>query len=87
VNIERNNPNVRCHAVVDLLGRAPQSFYKPNYRFLVTVWGEPPHAVVRKYEIVAYGEDTAAHLGLREFEREMSLPAQIAAVLSSARLQ
>ncbi len=56
---------------VDLIGRGPGSSKKPNYRFLVTVWGG---SLVRKYEIVAYGEDTAAHLGLQKFQAELSLP-------------
>lgn len=64
--------NVRAHCVADLMGRAPGSFVRPNYRFLVTVWGEPPHNVTRKYEIVAYGEETAAGLALDRFKREMT---------------
>jgi len=61
---------VRCKCVVDFLGRGPDSFTKPYYRFLVTVQGEFPHAVRKQYEIMAYGEETAAHLALKTFERE-----------------
>jgi hypothetical protein len=79
--LKPNEASVRCQCYADLLGRAPGSFVKPNYRFLVTVWGEPPHKCVRKYEIMAYGEETAAHLGLKRFQLEMSIPLQIAALI------
>lgn len=72
---------MRCQCVVDLIGRAAGASIKPCYRFLVTVWGEPPHAVTHKYEIIAYGEETAAHLGLQRFQRDVSIPHQIAALL------
>ena len=79
--LNSNDPNVRCQCVVDLLGRGPKSFVKPNYRFLVTVWGEPPHAVVHRYEIVAYGEETAAHLGMQRFQRDVSRTRALLATL------
>jgi hypothetical protein len=58
--------------MVDLLGRAAGASVKPSYRFLVTVWGEPPHKVTHRYEIVAYGEETAAHLGMQRFQKDVS---------------
>ena len=76
-----NEATVRCQCVVDLIGRSLGSINKPNYRFRVTVWGEPPHAVCHKYEIIAYGEDTAAHLGLRRFQEEVSLTRRLLASL------
>ena len=70
--LKSNEASVRCQCFVDFLGRAAGSIDKPNYRFLVTVWGEPPHAVTYRYEIVAYGEETAAHLALKRFQRDVS---------------
>ncbi len=67
-----NESGVRCQCTVDLIGRAAGSVLKPNYRFLVTVWGFPPHAVTHRYEIVAYGEETAAHQGMQRFQRHVS---------------
>ncbi len=81
-----DEPNVRCQCVVDLLGRAPGSIRKPNYRFLVTVWGEPPHAFTMFYEVVAYGEETAAHLGMQRFQRDMS-PTQLLLTAIAKELQ
>ena len=79
--LDSNDPNVRCQCVCDLLGRATGSMVKPNYRFLVTVWGEPPHAVVYRYEIVAYGESTAAHLAMQRFQRDVSRTRALLATL------
>jgi hypothetical protein len=76
-----NEAQVRCQCIVDLIGRAADSFLKPNYRFLVTVWGEWPHHTTRRYEIVAYGEETAAHLGIQQFQRDVSKTRALLATL------
>ena len=55
----------RCTATVDLLSRV----FRP-YNFLVTVRGEPPHAVVRRYKIAAPTDDEAATCGMQLFVKE-----------------
>lgn len=70
--IDTNLNRVRCHATVDLVSRLAGSFMKPNYRFLVTVWGEPPHAITRKYEVISHSDDGAAHVGMELFQTEVN---------------
>jgi hypothetical protein len=63
---------VRCTCTVDLLSRV----FRP-YNFLVTVKGEPPHTVTRRYKIAAPDEDSAAVSCMRLFEQEF-MPKAIA---------
>jgi hypothetical protein len=55
---------------VDLLSRLNGSFIKPNYRFMVCVWGEAPYAFVRQYEVISHSDDGAAHVGMELFQME-----------------
>jgi|HubBroStandDraft_1064217.scaffolds.fasta_scaffold85950_1 hypothetical protein len=60
----------RCTAIVDLISK----FQRP-YLFLVTVTGEPPHAGVRKYHVIADSDNSAAMKGLELYVKEFSDPA------------
>ena len=76
----------RCQCIVDLLSRVQRP-----YLFLVTVWGEYPHAHTRKYHVRAGDEDSAAHCGIQQFVKDMTAPGPIrdatGFVFERARLQ
>lgn len=59
----------RCQCIVDLLSKVQRPFL-----FQVTVWGEPPHAYTRKYQVAAPDEASAAHCGLEQFCKEAAHP-------------
>jgi hypothetical protein len=64
------NPVVRCHAIVDLISKVQRPFL-----FLVTVFGEPPHAYQVKYHITAPDPNSAAAKGLEVFVASFTSPA------------
>jgi hypothetical protein len=53
---------VKAKATVDILEQG---------KFLVDVWGEPPHNSERQYVIESDSEDKAAMEGIRRFVAEM----------------
>lgn len=57
----------RCRCIVDLLSKVQRPFL-----FLVTVFGEPPHSVIRKYHIRAPDDSSAAGRGLELFVNEFT---------------
>jgi hypothetical protein len=59
---------VRAQALVDLLSTVQRPFL-----WSVLVWGEPPFAHRRRYEICAPTEKEAAQSGLHRFEFEMAM--------------
>jgi hypothetical protein len=61
-------PFVKATAVVDLLSK----FERP-FRFQVTVFGYPPHAERRVYEIIARTDKDAAMEGINRFTKAMQL--------------
>ena len=65
--VEPQNATPRCTATVDLLSRV----FRP-YNFLVTVFGEPPHAYRRQYKIAAPSDSEAAICAMQLFVREFS---------------
>jgi hypothetical protein len=65
----QNSP-VRCQCIVDLISKVQRPFL-----FLVTCWGEPPHAYMEKYHITALDPGSAAAKGLEVFQARASNPA------------
>lgn len=57
----------RAKAIVDLLSKVQRPFL-----FLVTVFGEPPHACIRKYHVRAPDDASAAGKGLELFTAEFT---------------
>jgi hypothetical protein len=62
-----NTNRVLCSATVDLISRLQRP-----YLFAVRVTGLPPHAHVRTYDIAAWSDDAAAHIGIDVFVKEFS---------------
>jgi hypothetical protein len=67
-----NSAHVLCKCIVDLISKVQRPWL-----FKVTVYGLPPHAHTRVYEIAARSDNDAALRGMREFEYEMSRPVKI----------
>lgn len=59
----------RCSAIVDLVSRVQRPFL-----WRVTVWGQPPHAQQRVYDIPAHTDGMAARAGIDLFVEEFSRP-------------
>lgn len=59
------SPRAKC--IVDLLSKVQRPFL-----FLVTVFGEPPHSVTRKYHVRAPDDASAAGKGLELFTNEFT---------------
>ena len=78
--LKPSDAHVRCHAIVDLISKVQRP-----YLFRVTVWGEPPHAYRRTYDIAGWNEDAAARKGLDVFTKEMENP--LIAFLQTAPLR
>lgn len=57
----------RCTATVVLISRV----FRP-WLFMVTVVGEPPHAVTRRYKVAAPDDNAAAFCGIGEFVKEFT---------------
>jgi hypothetical protein len=75
----------RCTCTVDLISR----LFRP-YLFMVTVTGEPPHSVVRRYRVAADSDDSAAVSGMRMFVKEFmprSVRSEVATLTPKAKLQ
>jgi hypothetical protein len=67
----------RCKCVVDLISKVQRPFL-----FLVTVFGQPPHSVIRKYHVRAPDDASAASKGLELFVDEFT-PRRIALLTAS----
>lgn len=72
---------VRCSATVDLISRVRRPFL-----FEVNVWGEPPHAHRRKYNITAESDNSAAMKGLELFTKEFNVAMRDPELVSHAPL-
>ena len=71
--IHRGNAvQVLCSCVMDLISRVQRP-----YLWRVTVTGQPPHAVVRKYDIAGNDQNAVADLALKRFVAEMQHPLSI----------
>jgi hypothetical protein len=73
--VRGNAMRVLCQCTMDLISKRQRP-----YLFRVKVWGQPPHAETRIYDISGVDENSVANLAMRQFEKEMSRPL---AILSS----
>lgn len=71
-----NDVQVLCSCVLDLISRVQRP-----YHWRVTVTGQPPHAVVRKYDIAGNDQNAVAQLAIDRFVHEMSSPLSIFGIL------
>ena len=67
-----NDVQVLCQCTMDLLSRRQRP-----YLFRVKVWGQPPHAVTRIYDIAGINEDVVAKVAIDRFVKELSHPLSI----------
>jgi len=70
--IHGNAVQVLCQCTMQLISRRQRP-----YLFRVTVWGQPPHAVTRIYDIAGVSEDAVAQVAIDHFVKEMSHPLSI----------
>ena len=70
--IHGNAIQVLCSATMNLLSRVQRP-----YLWRVKVTGQPPHAVVRTYDIAGNDQNVVAQLAIGHFVKEMSHPLSI----------
>jgi hypothetical protein len=70
--IHGNDVQVLCSAVMDLISRVQRP-----YLWRVKVTGQPPHAVVRTYDIAGNDQNAVADIAIKRFCREMAHPLSI----------
>jgi hypothetical protein len=70
--ITGNACQVLCSCVMDLISRVQRP-----YLWRVKVTGQPPHAVVRTYDIAGNDQNAVAQLAIDRFVKEMAHPLSI----------
>jgi hypothetical protein len=71
--IHRGNAiQVLAQCTMELISRRQRP-----YLFRVKVWGQPPHAVTRIYDIAGANEEAVARVAIARFTKEMQHPLSI----------